>query len=44
MYFAVITIMPDMFTAIRDFGITSRAIEQGKVQNGDDGRAFAKSH
>ncbi len=32
MYFAVITIMPDMFTAIRDFGITSRAIEQGKVQ------------
>lgn len=32
MYFAVISIMPDMFTVIRDFGITSRAIEQGRVQ------------
>ncbi len=31
MYFAVISIMPDMFTAITDFGITSRAIAQGKV-------------
>lgn len=32
MYFAVISIMPDMFTAITDFGITSRAIAQGKVK------------
>lgn len=32
MYFAVITILPDMFTAIRDFGITGRAIKNGQVQ------------
>lgn len=31
MYFAVISIMPDMFAAVRDFGITARAIAQGKV-------------
>lgn len=32
MYFAVISIMPDMFAAITEFGITSRAINQGKVK------------
>lgn len=31
MYFAVISILPDMFTAISQFGITGRAIQQGKV-------------
>lgn len=32
MYFAVISIMPDMFAAITEFGITSRAINQGRVK------------
>ncbi|GAA0322755.1 tRNA (guanosine(37)-N1)-methyltransferase TrmD [Psychrobacter aestuarii] len=31
MYFAVISIFPEMFTAIRDFGITARACNEGKV-------------
>ncbi len=32
MYFAVISILPDMFSAIRDFGITGRAVQGGKVR------------
>ncbi len=32
MYFAVISILPEMFTAITGFGITARAVQQGKVQ------------
>ena len=31
MYFAVISIFPEMFTAIRDFGITARAVSQQQV-------------
>ncbi len=31
MYFAVISIFPEMFATIRDFGITGRAIAQGQV-------------
>lgn len=31
MYFAVITIFPEMFAAIRDFGITARACNEEKV-------------
>ena len=31
MYFAVITIFPEMFAAIRDFGITGRAVTQQQV-------------
>lgn len=31
MYFAVISIFPEMFVAIRDFGITARACSEGKV-------------
>ena len=31
MYFAVISIFPEMFSAISQFGITGRAIEQGQV-------------
>ncbi len=31
MYFAVITIFPEMFAAIRDFGITGRAVSQQQV-------------
>lgn len=31
MYFAVISIFPEMFAAIRDFGITARACSEGKV-------------
>lgn len=31
MYFAVISILPDMFAAIREFGITGRAVEQQQV-------------
>ena len=31
MYFAVITILPEMFDAITNFGITGRAVTQGQV-------------
>lgn len=32
MRFDVITVMPGMFNAIRDFGVSSRAVEQGTIQ------------
>lgn len=31
MYFAVISILPEMFASIREFGITGRAVTQGQV-------------
>lgn len=31
MYFAVISILPEMFVSIREFGITGRAVTQGQV-------------
>ncbi len=31
MYFAVISILPEMFSAIRDFGITGRALSRGQA-------------
>ena len=31
MYFAVITILPEMFTAISEFGITGRAVQNKQV-------------
>lgn len=31
MFFAVISIMPEMFGAVRDFGITGRAVSRGQV-------------
>lgn len=31
MYFALISIFPEMFACVRDFGITSRAINEGKA-------------
>ncbi|WP_019672163.1 tRNA (guanosine(37)-N1)-methyltransferase TrmD [Psychrobacter lutiphocae] len=31
MYFAVITILPEMFSAIRDYGITGRAVQNKQV-------------
>ncbi|AXI01525.1 tRNA (guanosine(37)-N1)-methyltransferase TrmD [Aquirhabdus parva] len=31
MWFAIITLFPDMFAAVRDFGITGRAIARGQV-------------
>lgn len=31
MWFGVITLFPEMFAAIRDFGMTGRAVSQGKV-------------
>lgn len=31
MWFGVITLFPDMFAALQDFGMTGRAVSQGRV-------------